>query len=208
MSGDLIPVFPLNTPLLPGCKMPLQIFEQRYLDMVSSCMKAGTGFVVALLEPGSETREVIRPGETAQSTPPFYPLGTQAQIVDFGQRENGLLAITIEGSQRQDLSGIHQQADGLWLAQGEPRPESGQAGRAELEELTDLLDELMIVNGLSEYFGDGLTGEQVMNYLIMLLPIPVPTKQQLIQCDDHQQRWTGLRRALTELVQSQSGSGH
>ena len=52
MSGDLIPVFPLNTPLLPGCKMPLQIFEQRYLDMVSSCMKAGTGFVVALLEPG------------------------------------------------------------------------------------------------------------------------------------------------------------
>lgn len=203
MSGETIPIFPLNTPLLPGCKMPLQIFEQRYLDMVSSCMKEGTGFVVTLLQPGSESREVIRPEDTTADTAPFYPVGTQAHIVDFGQRENGLLAITIEGLQREDLSCIHQHPNGLWVAQTERRPESGQPGRAELEELTELLDELMIVNGLSEYFQDELSSEQVMNYLIMLLPIPVPAKQQLIQCDDHQERWVGLRRAIAELIQSQ-----
>lgn len=208
MSGETIPLFPLNTPLLPGCKMPLQIFEQRYLDMVSSCMKEGTGFVVTLLQPGSESREVIRPEDMTADTAPFYSVGTYAHIVDFGQRDNGLLAITLEGSQRVDLSLIHQQPDGLWLATGQPRRASGQPGRSELAELTELLDELMIVNGISEYLQDELNSEQVMNYLIMLLPIPASLKQQLIVCDDLQDRWIGLRGAIAELIQNQNSSGH
>ena len=51
------PLFPLNTVLFPGCILDLQIFEARYLDMVSACMRRGEGFgVVALLE-GREVGE-------------------------------------------------------------------------------------------------------------------------------------------------------
>lgn len=36
-----LPLFPLDTVLFPGCVLDLQIFEARYLDMVSQCLKAG-----------------------------------------------------------------------------------------------------------------------------------------------------------------------
>ena len=35
------PLFPLGTVLFPGCNLDLQIFEARYLDMVSACMRRG-----------------------------------------------------------------------------------------------------------------------------------------------------------------------
>ena len=43
-----LPLFPLNTVLFPGCVLDLQIFEARYLDMISRCMKQGSGFGVVL----------------------------------------------------------------------------------------------------------------------------------------------------------------
>ncbi len=44
-----IPLFPLSSTLVPYGLMPLQIFEQRYLDLVANCMKHGTGFGVVKL---------------------------------------------------------------------------------------------------------------------------------------------------------------
>ena len=34
-----LPLFPLNTVLFPGGALPLRIFETRYLDMVSACLR-------------------------------------------------------------------------------------------------------------------------------------------------------------------------
>ena len=41
-----IPLFPLGSVLFPGGRMPLQIFEQRYLDLVRSCLREDTGLGV------------------------------------------------------------------------------------------------------------------------------------------------------------------
>ena len=49
-----LPLFPLDTVLFPGCMLDLQIFEARYLDMVSQCLKAGHGFGVVHILDGSE----------------------------------------------------------------------------------------------------------------------------------------------------------
>ena len=38
-----VPLFPLHTVLYPHGRLPLRIFEPRYVDMVSDCMKTGTG---------------------------------------------------------------------------------------------------------------------------------------------------------------------
>jgi Lon protease-like protein len=35
-----IPLFPLNTVLFPGGRLPLRIFEQRYMDMANACATA------------------------------------------------------------------------------------------------------------------------------------------------------------------------
>lgn len=47
-----LPLFPLNAVLFPGCRLDLQIFEARYLDMISRCMKQGTGFGVVTIGEG------------------------------------------------------------------------------------------------------------------------------------------------------------
>lgn len=207
MSTEVIPVFPLNTPLLPGCRMPLQIFEKRYLDMVAWCMKQDQGFVVTLLHPGSERREVIHPDQTPVANTPFYGVGTLARIVDFGQRDNGLLSISIEGGPRMELTDIKQQQDGLWTALPQALSETGATGDADLESLRDLLEQVLKANGMIEETAKDFSSEKVMNYLIMLLPIPATEKQPLIDCDDLHQRWIGLKRAITGLIQRQEQGG-
>ena len=203
MSHPDLPVFPLNSPLLPGCQMPLQIFEKRYLDMVSQCMRTDSGFVVALLRPGSERHEVITPDLKAVThSRPFYATGTEARIVDFGQRDNGLLAITIAGQQRVDLSNIRQESSGLWMASPTPRPESHDADDHGLQDWAELLEQLLGFHGLQAMRSgvDMDSSEQVMNYLIMLLPLPAAVKQELLETDSHRTRWERLANVVALLA--------
>ena len=52
-----LPLFPLSAVLLPFGRMPLQIFEQRYLDLVRDCMKTDTGFGVVWIRRGAEVNQ-------------------------------------------------------------------------------------------------------------------------------------------------------
>ena len=88
-----IPLFPLSSVLLPFGRMPLQIFEQRYLDLVRNCMKTDSGFGVVWIRHGYEV------AGTSNAKLDLGEYGTYAQIVDWDQLENGLLGITIEGRQ-------------------------------------------------------------------------------------------------------------
>ncbi|MCK5724108.1 MAG: LON peptidase substrate-binding domain-containing protein, partial [Gammaproteobacteria bacterium] len=47
-----IPLFPLDAVLFPGGVLPLRIFEPRYLDMISDCMKSESRIGVVLIEEG------------------------------------------------------------------------------------------------------------------------------------------------------------
>lgn len=212
-----MPVFPLNALLLPGCRMPLQIFEKRYLDMVSHCMRTNSEFCVALLRPGAERHEVMTPNTPAlEKSLPFYSVGTSARIVDFGQRDNGLLAITIEGRQRVILNNAHQESSGLWMADTEvraeitaadmPNAQGVDAERLDTDAWAPLLEKLLELMGLSAQGIDSatLTQEQMMNYLIMLLPLPSPLKQELLETDSHPRRWHVLEGAL-QLIRTPGG---
>jgi hypothetical protein len=203
MNPSELPVFPLNSPLLPACQMPLQIFEKRYLDMVSHCLRTQMPFVVALLQPGAERHEVITPDLTADGkTIPFYPLGTAARIVDFEQRDNGLLGITIAGEQRMELRDIHQNSNGLWKASATPRPEQPDTAAEDMEEWRDLLEQLLGFSGLEAMraAADLESPEQITNYLIMLLPLPAPVKQELIATDQPAERRAKLANVLALLA--------
>ena len=43
-----LPIFPLRTILFPDSKLPLRIFEPRYIDMVSRCMREDSEFGIIL----------------------------------------------------------------------------------------------------------------------------------------------------------------
>lgn len=176
------PLFPLNTVLFPGCILDLQIFEARYLDMVSACMRRGEGFgVVALLE----GREV---GEAARR---FSTLGCEALIRDFQQRPNGLLGIRVEGGRRLRVGEVSVQADQLtlaevsWLDEAEDAPLLAE--HADLAALLSALAEHPLVAGLS--MGGVVAGQQALaNQLAYLLPFAIEQKLQLLQLDAPLQR--------------------
>ena len=110
-----IPLFPLSSVLLPFGQLPLQIFEQRYLDLVRSCMKSDTGFGVVWIRSGSE---VVG---TTGSKLELGDYGTYAKIVDWNQLSNGLLGITIEGRQTFSVNQTRTAASSAIFAQASLR---------------------------------------------------------------------------------------
>lgn len=105
MSEEWTPLFPLRTVLFPDGPLPLRIFEPRYLDMVSRCLRDDHPFGVLLLTAGAETGAATG---TAN-------VGTLARIADWYQGSDGLLGITALGTQRFRLRGIDRQDDGLYV---------------------------------------------------------------------------------------------
>lgn len=189
-----LPLFPLNTVLFPGCVLDLQIFEARYLDMISRCMKQGTGFGVVCIVEGEEV------GEAASR---FAAIGCEALVRDFQQRTNGLLGIRVEGGRRfrveraQVLPDQLTVADVQWL---EEQPNSPlQAEHADLAALHAVLAEHPLVAGL-DMTGVVAGQQQLANQLAYLLPLEPAQKLQLLQLDDPAVRLEQLH-AMLEVLQ-------
>ena len=111
-----IPLFPLSGILLPHGRMTLQIFEQRYLDLIRSSMRSDTGFGVVWIRRGSEV------ASKGSARPDLGDYGTYARIVDWDQLPNGLLGITIQGAETFDLLETTTLASGLSMGEVEMHP--------------------------------------------------------------------------------------
>jgi Lon protease-like protein len=103
-------LFPLNTVIFPGSILPLQIFEQRYLNLIKDCMKQQTGFVIVLISEGKEVG----------ATPQIYCTGCFVEIIDWEALPGGLLGISIRATHRVRLSNSSVRDDGLLLAETTP----------------------------------------------------------------------------------------
>ncbi len=173
-----VPLFPLNALVCPGGRIPLRIFEARYLDMVSRCLKEDAGFVIVLLRDG----DTLSQGQSA-----FYRHGTYCRIVDFEKSENGLLEITVQGEQRVRITNPYRQDDGLWRGQVAPLEEGEFVALPErYEDLKDVLMALVqhpMIEALNLVI-DYEDGRQVAWRLTELLPLDNREKQRLLEMDD------------------------
>jgi hypothetical protein len=111
-SAAQLPLFPLQTVLLPGGPLQLQVFEPRYLDMVGRCMRAGAPFGVVRILEGSEAGAVSDIATT----------GTSARIIDFHTLSNGLLGLLCLGERVFRLESHQEQPDRLIVGQVSWRP--------------------------------------------------------------------------------------
>lgn len=186
-------LFPLNTVLFPGCVLDLQIFEARYLDMISRCMKQGAGFgVVCILE-----------GDEVGRAPEGYaPIGCEARITDFQQQDNGLLGIRVAGGRRFKVLGTEVQRDQLLVAEVEwLEDEPEQPLQEEDDDLVALLKALAehpMVVALN--MGTEANGQQSLaNQLAYLLPFSELDKIDLLQLDNPQQRLDAIQALLDKL---------
>lgn len=174
-------LFPLSGVLLPFGKMPLQIFEQRYLDLVRDSMKSDTPFGVVWIRRGAEV------AEKGSASPQLGDYGTTARIVDWDQLPNGLLGVTIQGGQRFDLASTEVRGNGLVVGQAELRPAvTPLPVEPEHQPLLDVLHSLethphVQRMALQVDYDDAW---QVAYTLVQLLPLDEAIKYQLLGLDD------------------------
>ena len=195
-----MPLFPLRTVLFPGGVLPLRIFEPRYIDMVSRCMRENIGFGVVLIRQGNEALMGEKAGDQPQ-LPEIFHIGTEARIVDFNQADNGLLGIVAQGARKFEVHSTQVQKDNLVMGQvqflkAEPPGEL----TAEHQSLVDMLKELTqhpLVQKLDIQV-DFEEARSVSLRLADLLPIEPEIKQALLQLRWPKERLTELSRIVTK----------
>ena len=190
MSRQTIPIFPVHSVLFPGGPLVLRIFEPRYLDMISSCLKQECGFGVCLIKEGSEV------GEAAA----VYPVGTLGQITYWHKRPDGLLGVTLRGEQRFRIHEQRVEANQLLVAEVELLPnDPPQAISEDHQGLVAMLKRILgeldhpYINLPKQYDDAGWVSAR----LVELLPLEYSHKQRLLQEDDPLARLNLLLQMMT-----------
>jgi Lon protease-like protein len=92
---EIVPVFPLaGAMLLPGGRLPLNIFEPRYLAMTEDALGAGRMF--AMIQPD-------RAGKPLAKGPALYRVGCLGRLSSFSETDDGRYLITLNGLIRFDV---------------------------------------------------------------------------------------------------------
>ncbi len=87
---EVIAVFPLpGALLLPRARLPLHIFEPRYLAMVEDCLKSPTRLI-----------GMVQPRETPSGEPRLQAIGCAGRLTSFSEAEDGRYMITLSGISR------------------------------------------------------------------------------------------------------------
>lgn len=182
-------LFPLHTVLFPGGRLGLRVFEKRYMDMVSACMKAAEPFGVCLIRKGNEV------GEAAEA----HNVGTAGHIIEWDMTQAGILQISVRGGQRFRVERTQVREDQLIMGEVEFLPEEhAQALPATHRDLRELLAKILEQTGEQSYFPPVKLDDAtwVAYRLSELLPLPSALKQQVLEQSGALQRLDLLAAAI------------
>ncbi len=194
-----LPLFPLSAVLVPYGRMPLQIFERRYLDLVRDSLRDATPFGIVWLRSGQEVASPDAP------PPELAAVGTTARIVDWDQLPNGLLGVTVEGGERFDLNSAQTNDDGLIIGKVLSRPDpEPEAMTDEWDPLLDVLRSLQTHPHVQRLHlsPDYDNAWEVGYQLVQLLPLEESVKFDLLCVDEV----TELMDELDVILHQLSGS--
>ena len=83
---EIIPIFPLSGVIyFPKTNLPLNIFEQRYLDLVNDCY---------------ENNKLMGMVQSQKDSNDVYSVGCLGKISDFQERKDGRILINLTGITR------------------------------------------------------------------------------------------------------------
>ncbi len=183
---DVLPIFPLpSCLLLPGGRLPLNIFEPRYLAMTNDALKGDR--LIGMVQP--------RDSMTALGRPEVYELGCAGRITTFSESEDGRYLITLDGLARFRIS------KELDLAEGGYRQVRADFSDFphDLDEEEAEIDRQRLLTTLRTFFDrQGINGdwdaieqtgnERLVTSLAMLCPFSAGEKQALLEAVDLPQR--------------------
>ncbi len=170
---------------MPGGRLPLRIFEPRYLAMVRNCLKQNAGFGVCLIKEGAE----VGP------TPLIFPFGILIEIIDWDRDDSGLFLIVTQGVRKFRTISTTVDDSGVMIGEVELLPlEQKTAIPARYSELAELLHRaLESVGPLLDYTeADFTDAVWVGGRLVELLPMATEYRHELLAIDDPLQRLDAL----------------
>ncbi|KAE9631054.1 LON peptidase substrate-binding domain-containing protein [Parasedimentitalea maritima] len=192
---DTVPVFPLpGALLLPRSRLPLHIFEPRYLQMLEDTLKTPQR-LIGMVQPCSRQLQ-----EDA-----LHEIGCAGRVTQFSETEDGRYLITLSGVSR---FRIEQETDGFTpyrRCQIDWDGFSRDLGRVEADakfdrlEFLDLLERFFLSRNLStdwEALKDA-DDELLINSLSMMLDFDPEDKQALLEAPGLATR----RETLTTLIE-------
>ena len=193
-----VPLFPLHTVLFPGGPLALRIFEPRYLDMVSECLRNEHPFGVCLIQSGQEAGAAATPHLT----------GTFAGVVDWQRGDDGLLSISARGEQRFHVQDTRVERDQLLRGTVRPlAPEPSAPLPAKCHYMTEVLDQLFEHAG--DVYGDLPKHRDDASWvgyrLAEGLSLPLVRRQYFLELEDPLLRLSELDQTLHAM--SEIGEG-
>ena len=198
-----LPIFPLSgVLLLPRGKLPLNIFEPRYLAMTEDAIKSDR--LIGMVQPMEEG--------AAGDQPPVFPTGCAGRITQFAETEDGRYLITLTGICRFRIErelplfcGYRRVAPDFSSFRADFEPEQVRLDRARL------LSALKVYLKLQQLSADwesiqGAPDERLITSLAMICPFSCREKQALLETSCLAERARVLT-ALLEMAVLQGGTG-
>ena len=191
----ILPIFPLTgVLLLPRGRLPLNIFEPRYLAMTRDAL-AGER-LIGMVQPSDPT--------ASGSNPTVYPTGCAGRITSFSETDDGRFLITLTGTSRFRIR------EELPMLEGYRRvvPDWHEFARDLGNEEEPGFDRERLLRGLKGYFQqhqisadwDAITsvsGDRLVSSIAMICPFDPSEKQALLEASDLAER----ARLLTAIVE-------
>jgi len=190
-----LPIFPLpGVLLLPHGRLPLRIFEPRYLAMTRDAL-AGER-LIGMVQPNDPV--------VSDANPPIYPIGCAGRITSFTETDDGLFLITLTGISRFRIR------EELPLLEGYRRvvPEWTDFARDLEADENFGFDRDRLIRGLKGFFQhhqisadwDAIAStpvDRLVTSIAMMCPFEPSEKQALLEASDLDDR----ARLLTAIVE-------
>ena len=198
---ETIPVFPLpGALLLPRARLPLNIFEPRYLAMLDDCLRSDHRLI-----------GMVQPIEDSANPPRLHRIGCAGRLTSFSETEDGRYLIALSGVSRfrigEEREGFtpYRRVRAEW--QDFKRDLDGPDGDPDFDRdvFLDLLKRYFEAHNLSsdwDSLRDAET-EMLINSLSVMCPFSVEEKQALLEAP----RLPDRRDTLTALLQFAIASG-
>jgi uncharacterized protein len=191
-AATTIALFPLQTVLFPGGRLPLQIFEARYIDLIRDCLRAKQGFGVVPIKEGREAGGIAVP----------FLVGTYVEIIDWSQGSNGLLNILTYGQRRFCFEAYRVASNNLMTATIEwlPPPKA-LASDGQFLELRALLHKLLEHHHAIDEANprSALSNADVVYRIAEYLPLHTTQKVALLTLDDDLALLSSIESLISQL---------